>query len=71
MASVGVARQYCGARGKIANGQVAVMVALWTGARAWLLGATLYLPEEWLTPPQRTRHRFPRPCGSSRNGDGP
>jgi len=58
-ASVGVARQYCGARGKIANCQTAVTVALWTGARAWLLGATLYLPEEWLTPRQRTRAQSP------------
>ena len=58
-ASVGVARQYCGARGKIANCQTAVTVALWTGARAWLLGATLYLPEEWLTPRQRARARIP------------
>jgi SRSO17 transposase len=58
-ASVGVARQYCGARGKIANCQTAVTIALWTGTRAWLLGATLYLPEEWLTPLQRTRARIP------------
>jgi SRSO17 transposase len=58
-ASVGVARQYCGARGKIANCQVAVTVALWTGVRAWVLGATLYLPEEWLTVRQRTRARIP------------
>ncbi len=58
-ASVGVARQYCGARGKIANCQTAVTVALWTGARAWLLGAQLYLPEAWLTPRQRTRAQIP------------
>jgi SRSO17 transposase len=58
-ASVGVARQYCGARGKIANCQTAVTIALWTGTRAWLLGATLYLPEEWLTPQQRMRARIP------------
>ena len=45
--SVAVARQYCGALGKVANCQVAVTVALWTGVRAWLLGATLYLPTAW------------------------
>src|SRR5437764_3837821 len=57
--SVGVARQYCGALGKIANCQVAVTAALWTGVRAWCLGATLYLPDTWLTPEQRTRARIP------------
>jgi SRSO17 transposase len=46
--SVGVARQYCGALGKIANCQVAVTAALWTGTRAWLLGALLYLPQSWV-----------------------
>jgi SRSO17 transposase len=58
-ASVGVARQYCGARGKIANCQTAVTVALWTGTRAWLLGATLYLPEEWLAPGARAQAQIP------------
>jgi SRSO17 transposase len=58
--SVGVARQYCGALGKIANCQVAVTAALWTGAQAWWLGAQLYLPETWVTPEARQRARIPR-----------
>lgn len=58
-ASVGVARQYCGALGKTANCQVAVTVALWTGVRAWFVGAALYLSEAWLTPRQRERARIP------------
>ncbi len=33
--------------------------ALWTGARAWMLGASLYLPEAWLTPEARHRARIP------------
>ena len=45
--SVGVARQYCGALGKIANCQVATTTLLWAKGRAWMLGATLYLPKEW------------------------
>ena len=57
--SVGVARQYCGTLGKVANCQVAVTAALWTGVRAWMLGAALYLPEPWLTPDARQRARIP------------
>ncbi|HEV8317835.1 MAG TPA: IS701 family transposase [Vicinamibacterales bacterium] len=57
--SVGVARQYCGTLGKTANCQVAVTAALWTGVRAWMVGARLYLPEEWLTHEQRRRARIP------------
>jgi SRSO17 transposase len=57
--SVGVARQYCGTLGKIANCQVAVTAALWTRARAYLLGAALYLPEEWLTDAARAAARIP------------
>jgi SRSO17 transposase len=56
--SVGVTRQYCGALGKVANCQVAVTAALWTGAHAWLLGAALYLPQTWLTVAQRQRARI-------------
>ena len=57
--SVAVARQYCGALGKVANCQVAVTAALWTGVRAWMLGAALYVPEAWLTPEARQRARLP------------
>ena len=57
--SVGVSRQYCGTLGKVANCQVAVTVALWTGVRAWMLGAALYLPESWLTPEARRRTKIP------------
>jgi len=53
--SVGVARQYSGTLGKIGNCQVAVTAALWTGVRAWLVGAALYLPESWTSDPARRR----------------
>jgi SRSO17 transposase len=36
-----------------------VTAALWTQARAYLLGAMLYLPEEWLTDTARARARIP------------
>jgi SRSO17 transposase len=51
--SVGVARQYCGALGKVANCQVAVTAALWAGQRAWPMGALLYLPQAWTSDPAR------------------
>src|SRR5262249_21662297 len=57
--SVGVARQYCGTLGKVANCQVAVTAALWTGMRAWMLGAALYVPPMWLTPEARQRAKIP------------
>jgi SRSO17 transposase len=57
--SVAVARQYCGTLGKVANCQVAVTAALWTGVRAWMLGAALYVPAEWLTPEARQRTQIP------------
>ena len=43
--SVGVTASTVARFGKIANCQVATTVALWTGVRAWFLGAMLYLPE--------------------------
>jgi SRSO17 transposase len=58
-ASVGVQRQYSGTLGKIGNCQVAVTAALWTGVRAWLVGAEWYLPESWLTPARRRQAHIP------------
>lgn len=58
--SVGVARQYCGALGKVANCQVAVTAALWAGQRAWPMGTALYLPQEWTSDPaRRARTQIP------------
>lgn len=58
--SVGVARQYSGTLGKIGNCQVAVTAVLWTGGRAWLVGAALYLPKIWTDDPAcRREARIP------------
>lgn len=58
--SVGVARQYSGTLGKIGNCQVAVTAVLWTGVRAWLVGAALYLPTAWTDDPaRRVQARIP------------
>ena len=57
--SVGVARQYCGALGKIANCQVAVTAALWTGVRAYLLGAACICPTSGSPTAARARARIP------------
>jgi SRSO17 transposase len=58
--SVGVARQYSGTLGKVGNCQVTVTAVLWTGARAWLVGAALYLPTAWTDDPaRRVKARIP------------
>jgi SRSO17 transposase len=46
--SVGVARQYIGQVGKVANGQVGVFAALCNGEQVGLLQGRLYLPQEWV-----------------------
>lgn len=51
--SVGVARQYCGALGKVANCQVAVTIHWSSSEASCPLGWRLYLPQEWLEDPER------------------
>lgn len=57
--SVGVAKQYVTTQRQVANCQVAVTAALWTGLRGWLVGAELYLPDAWLTAPRRAEAHIP------------
>ena len=52
-ASVGVARQYCGALGKTANCQVAVSLHLSTDTTCLPLTWGLYLPQAWIDDPTR------------------
>lgn len=51
--SVGVAPQYCGAVGKIANCQIGVFLAYATSSGPVLLDRALYLPREWADDPAR------------------
>lgn len=51
--SVGVAPQYCGTVGKIANCQIGVFLAYATAHRPVLLDRALYLPKEWADDPAR------------------
>lgn len=51
--SVGVARQYTGTLGKVANCQVAVTLQLATGRDVVGVDARLYLPEAWCSDRQR------------------
>jgi len=52
-ASVGVARQYCGALGKLANCQVAVSLHFSSAEMSCPLSWRLYLPAAWLEDPVR------------------
>ena len=59
-ATVGVARQYCGALGKIANCQVAVSLHWSTSEASCPLAWRLYLPQAWLaTPARRAAGKIP------------
>ena len=51
--SVGVARQYCGALGKVANCQVAVTLHWSSGEASCPLGWRLYVPGAWFEDSER------------------
>ena len=53
--SAGVARQYCGANGKLDNCQVGVFLSWQTAKGHALLDRVLYLPREWTDDPARCR----------------
>jgi SRSO17 transposase len=53
--SAGVARQYCGASGKLDNCQVGVFLSWQTAKGHALLDRALYLPREWTDEPERCR----------------
>jgi SRSO17 transposase len=53
--SAGVARQYCGASGKIDNCQVGVFLSWQTAKGHALIDRALYLPQAWTDDPARCR----------------
>jgi SRSO17 transposase len=58
--SVGVARQYCGAVGKVDNCQSGVFVGYASQKGYGLVTSRLYLPESWFAPAQAERRRDTR-----------
>jgi SRSO17 transposase len=61
--SVGVARQYCGALGKIGNCQIGVSISAVTAQASCPLDWRLYLPAEWAGDPRRVACRVPEEVG--------
>jgi len=59
-ASVGVASQYCGSVGKVANGQVGVYLGYASRKGYSLVEGQLFMPDEWFEEEQAERRRV---CG--------
>lgn len=57
--SVGVARQYCGALGKVGNCQVGVSISAVTAQASCPLDWRLFLPAQWDDDPRRAACRVP------------
>jgi SRSO17 transposase len=58
--SVGVARQYCGARGKVENCQSGVFVGYTSAQGYGLVASRLYLPERWFAADHAQRRQDTR-----------
>jgi len=58
--SVGVARQYCGAVGKVENCQSGVFVGYASRKGYGLVTSRLYLPENWFAPAYKERREYNR-----------
>jgi len=56
--SAGVARQYCGALGKVENCQSGVFIGYSSDKGYGLLSGRLYMPKSWFSPEQEERRRF-------------
>lgn len=56
--SVGVARQYCGAAGKVENCQSGVFLGYSSDKGYGLLNCRLYMPRSWFSKEQEERRRF-------------
>jgi len=56
--SVGVARQYCGARGKVENCQSGVFVGYTSDKGYGLVASRLYMPERWFAAAYRERREY-------------
>jgi len=55
--SVGVARQYCGATGKVDNCQSGVFIGYSSSKGYGLLTSQLYMPQEWFSPAYAKRRK--------------
>ena len=61
--SVGVARQYCGALGKVGNCQIGVSINAATPQASCPINWRLFLPEQWDDDPRRQACRVPDEVG--------
>lgn len=58
-ASVGVARQYCGALGKVGNCQIGASISAVTPQASCPIDWRLFMPKEWDADPRRAACRVP------------